>query len=374
MSADGTCSAEALMAAAAGSPSTWLMIVLAVVALPTAIWLIGYSLPQLYMAFRPVPDLKKKYDANWALVTGAGSGIGKAIAFKLAKQGLNVVVVSLDDDILKETITQLRETYKDLEFRSVGVNFSPGVDYLTEIDKATKDIDIPIIFNNAGFLVTGFFDQAPLGKLLANVECNATAAVNITHHFVSKLVTTQKKGCVVFTSSVAGFIPTPFSGMYGATKAFVSQLACSLHIELKSLGIDVCAVHPSPVDSNFYNNLDHKIEILESACKQAVSPEALPDDIFRSIGACALRDLGGTNEIRRIPLWNNKMDRCALYMSFCSLNLGCSAVSFAMTIQAWPWVAAWEPSFFPITSSPRSLLPLLLTFRTGRLTTRLVNK
>jgi short-subunit dehydrogenase len=168
------------------------------------------------------------------------------------------------------------------------------VDYLKKIQEATKDIEVPIIFNNAGFLVTGFFDQAPLGKLLANVECNATASVNITHHFVSKLVSAKKKGCVVFTSSVAGFIPTPFSGMYGATKAFVSQLACSLHIELQSLGIDVCAVHPSPVASNFYNNLDHKIEILESACKQAVPPEVLPDDIFRSIGVCALRDLGGT--------------------------------------------------------------------------------
>ena len=40
-------------------------------------------------------------------------------------------------------------------------------------------------------------------------------------------------------------------------------------------------------------NLDHKIDILESACKQAVPPDALPDDIFRSIGACAIRDLGG---------------------------------------------------------------------------------
>ena len=66
-----------------------------------------------------------------------------------------------------------------------------------------------------------------------------------------------------------------------------------MHIELQSLGIDVCAVHPSPVASNFYNDLDHKIDILESACKQAVPPEDLPDDIFRSIGGCALRDLGG---------------------------------------------------------------------------------
>lgn len=293
--AEETCSASILAAAAANSEGTpfWKVMILSFFAFPTVFWVVMYAIPQLFMTFRPVPDLKKRYNATWSLVTGGGSGIGKALSFKLARQGLNVVVVSLDDDFLKATMKQLKETFPDLEFRSVGCAFSPGVDYLKQINEATKDIEIPIIFNNAGFLVTGFFDQAPLGKLLANVECNTLAAVNITHHFVSKLVSSKKKGCVVFTSSVAGFIPTPFSGMYGATKAFCSQLACSLHIELKSLGIDVCAVHPSPVSSNFYNDLDHKIEILESACKAAVPPEDLPDDIFRSIGACALRDLGG---------------------------------------------------------------------------------
>lgn len=284
-----TCSA---LAEAVGVPF-WKFALAGLFAFPTLFWIVMYLIPQLICVIRPVPDLKKRYNAEWALVTGGGSGIGKAIAFKLAKQGLNVVIVSLDDDILKETMKQLKEAYPKQEFKSVGCSFSPGVDYLKKIQDATKDLEIPIIFNNAGFMVTGFFDQAPLGKLLANMECNATACVNVTHHFVSKLVAGKKKGCVVFTSSVAGFIPTPFSGMYGATKAFVSQLACSLHIELQSLGIDVCAVHPSPVSSNFYNNLDHKIEILESACKQAVAPEALPDDIFRSIGVCALRDLGG---------------------------------------------------------------------------------
>merc|ERR1712113_81188 len=95
------------------------------------------------------------------------------------------------------------------------------------------------------------------------------------------------------TSSVAGFIPTPFAVLYASTKAFVSQFAASVHIETRSLGIDVCAVHPSPVASNFYSNLDHKVDMIEAAAKSAVPPSELPDDIFRSIGVCALRDLGG---------------------------------------------------------------------------------
>ncbi|KAL3794276.1 hypothetical protein HJC23_012401 [Cyclotella cryptica] len=272
---------------------TLVNIILSIFAFPTAFWLVLYLIPQIYMVLRPVPDLKKRYNATWALVTGAGSGIGRALAFKLASQGLNVVLVSLDDDHLKDTMKQLKNQFPKLEFRSVAVTFSPGVDYLKQIDEATKDITIQCIFNNAGFIVTGFVDQTALPKLLSNVECNATAAFAIAHLFLQRLVSNKQKGCIVFTSSVAGFIPTPFAASYAATKAFVSQLACSLHIEVQSLGIDVCAVHPSPVASNFYEKVDHKIELMEQAAKSAVGPDALPNEIFRSIGCCALRDLGG---------------------------------------------------------------------------------
>jgi len=96
------------------------------------------------------------------------------------------------------------------------------------IIEATKDIDIPIIFNNAGYIVTGFFDQTSLDSQLANVECNATACVKVTHHFLQKMLAKQLKGCILFTSSVSGYIPNPFAVMYGATKSFVSQFAASL--------------------------------------------------------------------------------------------------------------------------------------------------
>ena len=134
-------------------------------AFPTAFWLVTYLLPQIYMSsIRPVPNLKTRYNAKWALVTGSGSGIGKALAFKLASQGLNVVLVSLGDDHLKNTLKQLKDKYPDLEFRAVGCVFSPGVNYLDDIEKATKDITIQCIFNNAGFIVTGFVDQTVLPK------------------------------------------------------------------------------------------------------------------------------------------------------------------------------------------------------------------
>ena len=80
---------------------------------------------------------------------------------------------------------------------------------------------------------------------------------------------------------------------YGAAKAFLSNLAVSLAVEVRAKGIDFLAIHPSPVDSQFYYNLDHKIDLLDKARKAAVPPSDLPQEIFKSIGRIVWRDLGG---------------------------------------------------------------------------------
>jgi short-subunit dehydrogenase len=121
---------------------------------PTLFWLLTYFVPILLNTLRPVPNLKKKYAASWALVTGGSSGIGFAIVKRLAEQGLNVVIVAIDDALLKTSSEQLKRDYPETQFRFVGAAFSPGVDYLEKIIQATNDIDVQIIFNNAGYIVT----------------------------------------------------------------------------------------------------------------------------------------------------------------------------------------------------------------------------
>eukprot|EP01031_Cornospumella_fuschlensis_P030863 gene30863-37297_t len=266
-------------------------VILTILAVPTALWITLYTLSNLIMSVLGPVDLKKKYKASWALVTGAGSGIGKSLAETLAKQGLNVVLVSLPDKFLDETFEELKKAYPNVEFRKVPAKFDHKTDYMPGIIEATKDIDVPIIFNNAGYIVTGFFDTTTLDAQLANMECNATSCVKVTHHFVQQMLLKKLKGCVVFTSSVSGYLPNPFAVMYGATKAFVSQFAASLAIELRASGIDVVAVHPSPVASNFFANA-HKLDSLEIAKKTAVAPSSVPDLILTSIGRAHLADLG----------------------------------------------------------------------------------
>ncbi|KAM3568880.1 hypothetical protein VYU27_009006 [Nannochloropsis oceanica] len=301
----------------------FVLVAIMAVAAPTVMWCVTYFLPLLVMKVLGPQDLKKKYQAQWALVTGGSSGIGRAIVDRLALQGLNVCVVSIDDDLLKNTVKELKAAFPKQEFRAVGALFSPGQAYLPKIITATKDIDVQIIFNNAGYILTGFFDSQPLEKQLANVECNATAAVAVTHHFLQKMIQKKLPGCIVFTSSVSGYMPSPFSSMYGATKAFLSQFAACLAVEVKSRGIDVMSVHPSPVASRFYDKT-HKMEMLDMVKKTAVAPDELPSQIFSGIGRCHWYDQGAFAVLVRA---------------------GTAPLAYNAMVQVFAGIAHWLPDF-----------------------------
>lgn len=254
-------------------------------------------------------DLKKKYVASWALVTGGSSGIGKEITRKLLSQGLNVVIVARDEPAFDTTMEEFRRLFPKQEVRQVKANLSEcSGAWMHDVDTATKDIDVQLVFNNAGYMLTGFFETHPVEAHLANFHCNLTANIHLTHHFYNKMIMKKLKGCIVFTSSPSGFIPNPFVAMYGCTKAGVSELAASLAVEGKGRGIDVHAVHPSPVLSRFTlgggNDVKvEKIPALEMSYKFATGPEILPDQIFAAVGRPSIMcDLGVFAVIMRLAV------------------------------------------------------------------------
>jgi len=186
------------------------------------------------------------------LVTGASSGIGREISERLAQQGLNVVLVALADELLETTYKELTETYKKVKFVKCGCNLG-GEDYMEPIISSTSSLPINLVFNNAGFIITSFFADVPLEKVMANYNCNATSVVKITHHFLNTFKKYKfSKSAIVFTSSPSYLIPNPTSAIYGATKAFVTEFATSIAPEVKADGVDVLVVHPSPVASGFW--------------------------------------------------------------------------------------------------------------------------
>jgi hypothetical protein len=156
-------------------------------------------------------NLRKRYGADWAMVTGASSGIGLSLCHALAAQGLNIVLVAVPDKLLHEAAAQLRAAYPALEFRTVGVDLSrPG--YMDAISSTTRDICVQLLFNNAGYVVTGFFADVPADKWLANVHCNAVAALELSHNFLAQLrAKGRSRGAIAFTSSPANIITSPFA-------------------------------------------------------------------------------------------------------------------------------------------------------------------
>mmetsp|Transcript_50 Transcript_50/g.85 ORF Transcript_50/g.85 Transcript_50/m.85 type:complete len:316 (+) Transcript_50:249-1196(+) len=253
--------------------------------------LLTYLVPMVWLKFRGVQDLKKKYPgAEWALVTGGSSGIGRAIVEKLAKQGFNVVVVAYPDKFLDSSVEEYKIAYPHLQFRKIPANLADP-SFMPDLIDKTKDITISCLFNNAGYIKTGFYAETPVEAQMANHNCNATSVLQITHHYVRLMQTKQIKGCVTFTSSPAGFMPCPFSVMYGATKSYLTLFAMSLAPEIRSDGIDVCVVHPSPVASRFYEKT-HALDALVFFKSTATGPESIANALFATIGRSVVRDQG----------------------------------------------------------------------------------
>jgi len=242
----------------------------------------------------PTQDLKTKYNAEWAIVTGGSSGIGKAIVEKLAEQGINVVIASLDEPLLNDVTEEMSSKYPKVKFKKVGVDLGTAQsdDYMKPIIEATKDLKVNLIFNNAGFICLGFFHKMPLGRCLKNHHCNATASIPITHHFINEIENNGQTGLIAFTSSSAGFLPNPLSALYASTKAFITMFASSLAAEVRSKGIDVVVVHPSPMDTNFFQGAEAVDALMFFKKHFAASPTIIADVIWSSAGRFVVRDQG----------------------------------------------------------------------------------
>jgi short-subunit dehydrogenase len=221
---------------------------------------------------------------------GGSSGIGLAIVRKLAAQGLNVVIVAMPDALLASCQAPLRAAYPDVEFRTVGVQLGSG-DYLERVAEATADVPVTIVINNAGYMKTGLFEANEWKVHLDNINCNATAAVALAHLYVRRMRAQNLRGCITFTSSPAGFMPSPFSVLYGATKTMLTHFATSLAAELNRDGIDVCVLHPSPVQTNFYAGA-HAMPTLQFFQSTGGTADHVADVLLRSVGRCVIVDQG----------------------------------------------------------------------------------
>ena len=189
------------------------------------------------MSPQPDPDLQTPV----ALVTGATSGIGRAIALKLASDGFDVIVHGRDASRGKETV-------KEIESKGGCARFVPA-DLTLPADIARLAADagpVDVLVNNAGFSwfgPTANLDVATFDSLFAS---NVRSAYFLVAAIAPKMVE-RRSGCIINLGSMAGQIGLAGGAAYGATKAAQAAMARAWAVEFSPSGVRVNAVAPGPV-------------------------------------------------------------------------------------------------------------------------------
>lgn len=177
-----------------------------------------------------------RLEGKVAVVTGAASGIGRALAQRFATEGMNVVLADVAVDDLKTTAEELADEHgaDRIEAIPTDVREPESVDALAQ---ATVDRfgAVHVVCNNAGVAVGGLAWEVPPDRWRWIVEVNLMGVVNGIRSFVPRLIE-QGEGHVVNTASVAGFVTAPAMSPYLATKHGVVAVSEALWFDLQLTG------------------------------------------------------------------------------------------------------------------------------------------
>jgi len=184
----------------------------------------------------------------WALITGASSGLGTEFARQLAPKGMNLVLTARRKDRLDALAADL-EAAHNIQTKCVRADLSTE-NFMAEIEPVTTGLEIGMLINNAGFGVTGYFLDNPLGRELEQLHVNCRAPLILTHHFAGPMVE-RGRGGIIFVSSLAGFMAAPHWLGYSSSKAYDLYIANSLWGELRDKGVDVQALCPGATHTEF---------------------------------------------------------------------------------------------------------------------------
>ncbi len=189
---------------------------------------------------------------HFALVTGASSGIGLALAKGLAERGYNLLIVSNVEEI-HTAAAELRALYPAVEVLSVVMDLSrqSSARELYEYTRA-HGIEVEVLVNNAGVYHDRDIldDSEAFTELIMNLHMHTPAMLC---YLFGKEMRARKHGYILNVCSVTSKIVAQRLGTYASTKSFLAAFTRSLHIELKPYGVYVTNVSPGAVDTGLYN-------------------------------------------------------------------------------------------------------------------------
>lgn len=185
-----------------------------------------------------------------ALITGASSGIGTALARIHAEQGGNLVLVARRKDRLAALKAEVEHAH--------GVSVMILAEDLTDPDAPTRihaavadaGVEVDYLINNAGLGARGLFHEMPWDEILPMIQVNATALAALTHAFLPDFVA-RNSGRVLNVTSTAAEMPGPLQSVYFASKGFAAYLSNALVEELSDTNVTVTNFMPTATASEF---------------------------------------------------------------------------------------------------------------------------
>lgn len=184
------------------------------------------------------------------LVTGAGRGIGRATALRLAAAGWDVIAgvrAVSDGDALVQDAPE-RVTAVPLDITDEG--------QLSALDAALPPA-LDAVVNNAGVVVGGPVEAVPLSELRRQLEVNVVGQVAVAQAVLPRL--RRSRGRLVFVSSVSGRVATPMTGAYNASKFALEGMVDALRMELAPWGVRVSLIEPAQTDTDLWRGADDEL-------------------------------------------------------------------------------------------------------------------
>lgn len=184
-----------------------------------------------------------------ALITGASSGIGYALAVQFARHGYDLVIAAEDDGI-QAAADRLSRVGTDVVPVQVDLRTRAGVEQLyRRVADQGRPLDIAAL--NAGVGSSPNFVDSDLDDDLSVVDLNVRGAVLLAK-FVLRDMERRNAGKVLFTSSIVSMMPGSYQAVYAASKAFIQSFAAALRDELRNTGVTVTSLMPGATDTAFF--------------------------------------------------------------------------------------------------------------------------
>lgn len=217
------------------------------------------------------------------LITGASSGIGKALAFEFANKGARLTIASRSFDSLKKVADELEDAFPGIQAPLAVACDVSNRENVNQLIKRCEDHwgSIDILINNAGTGVYGYSEMTALEDFRSVMEVNFFGAV---HCILSALPLLKKngRGLIVNISSVAAVYGVPYLGAYSASKAALVTLGQSLRAELGGNGVSIMNVYPGYTQTGFFKK-EKKVGGAHRPPGPYVSPQRVAKAIVRAI-------------------------------------------------------------------------------------------